>query len=180
MEDNNKNSSNVGLTHFFKWKINSIFFKLKTTSNIFKCKTSFIFSPMEDDIIFSASVSYLASPSLTWAWHSSAPACFHFFLVFMLQHEASRPSLFCLCVCLSEGLTKKSSVIGWHGCNGVIFVVLPLVRIYSGRASGPVLQYRCKLPLHSTKTDPSKVCALVNTSCRSIWTNLSWACCYGS
>ena len=35
---------------------------------------------------------------------------------------------------------------------------------YSGKNSGPVLHYRCTLPLHITKTDPSKVCTLENES----------------
>ena len=51
---------------------------------LYRLKTSLIFNKLqkehdsqhsEDKPIFSLSKSRLASPSLTWAWHSSAPAC---------------------------------------------------------------------------------------------------------
>ena len=61
----------------------------------------------------------------------------------------------------------KNMSCDWSmGISLVIFVVLPLVRIYCGQAGGQALQYKCTLHLYSSITGPSKVCALVTIKYR--------------
>ena len=63
-------------TYFGKWNTTSIICKLKTISNILVIIVG------------------LGSPSLNWAWHSSAPACFFILLIelmlglqYLIQHS---------------------------------------------------------------------------------------------
>ena len=67
-DDLNIFSNGRQLQYFGKWKITLISFQL------------------EDNLNFLLGKASLASPSLFWAWHSSAPACLHFKSLAPLPH----------------------------------------------------------------------------------------------
>ena len=131
------------------------------------------------DVLTKANVSQETSKPETQQVEASLTREIHL-LCFDKKHLYLASSV-CLSVyrsdCLQVSLSSKRSHLRLvdAGLSGYICGA-PIVQNYSGQASGQVLQYRCTMKLYSTITGPCKVCALVYTLCRSIWSDLSRAC----
>ena len=123
------------------------------------------------DVLTKANVSQETSKPETQQVEASLTREIHL-LCFDKKHLYLASSV-CLSVyrsdCLQVSLSSKRSHLRLvdAGLSGYICGA-PIVQNYSGQASGQVLQY--------TITGPCKVCALVYTLCRSIWSDLSRPC----